>query len=184
MLKIGPCTTQSDLDHILDLQRRNLKASLSSQQVRSDGFVTVEHEPELLGRMNDPYPHIIAKEEEEVVGYALVMEERWRHEIEVLLPMFEEIDRQSWKGRSLMEWDYFIMGQVCVEDAYRGKGVFRKLFEGLKAQMEPHFDCCITEIALSNQRSLHAHLAVGFEEFHRYPASDGDEWILVVQDYR
>jgi hypothetical protein len=45
--------------------------------------------------MNSACAHIIAKDDNTVVGFALVMLSGLRNEIEVLIPMFERIDELS-----------------------------------------------------------------------------------------
>jgi predicted GNAT family N-acyltransferase len=172
-----------DIQGILQLQQLNLLRSVSPDQRRAEGFVTVEHDEALLWSMNHPFPHVIAEVGDRIVGYTLVMEQKWRHRIAVLFSMFEQID-QVLETQNSLGSNYFVMGQVCVAEDYRGKGVFRGLYDQLKKSMSPHFELCITEIALENQRSLEAHLAVGFEEFHRHRDETGVDWVLVQQDYR
>lgn len=171
-----------DITEILELQQSNLARALSTAQRSTFGYVTVEHDAELLWKMNHPYPHSIAVVDDRIVGYVLVMERKWRESIEVLYSLFEQIDRlmDDQHGSYV---NYFIMGQVCVAEHYRGKGIFRGLYEHLQQNMSPDFELCITEIAADNHRSLDAHLAIGFEEFHRHTDGDGIEWVIVRQDY-
>jgi len=64
---------KSELEQILALQKRNTKANLSAEEIRKEGFVTVAHSLALLEEMNTASPHIIAKDKDIVVGYALCM---------------------------------------------------------------------------------------------------------------
>ena len=175
---------EDDLRDILSLQQLNLKQALSPEETRSEGYVTVKHDLALLRALNSPYRHVLARSGDVLAGYALVMERRWKHEIEVLIPMFDEIDAQRYQGVEVKSSKYFVMGQVCVAPEFRGKGIFRGLYAKMKSVMSSEFDFLITEIASDNQRSLNAHLAIGFEEFHRYPSGKEFDWILVIQDYR
>lgn len=175
-------TSDSDLLKILELQRKNLPQNLDEEMMSKEGFVTVEHDIELLRQMNQPFQHIIAKADGSLVGYALVMEQKWRDRIEVLVPMFAEIDKVM-RSRGLSEESYFVMGQVCVDVDFRGKGVFRGQYDCLKESMSSHFRYCITEIAADNIRSMNAHLSVGFVEFHRYQDKSETEWVLVILEY-
>ena len=63
-------STTEELLQILSLQRMNLKSSISAEEMNQEGFVTVEHDLDLLKRMNNACPHIIAKEDEKIVAYS------------------------------------------------------------------------------------------------------------------
>ena len=66
-------STDKELLEILDIQKKNLKVALSENDKKSEGFVSVDHTFEVLKRMNLACPHVIAKSDEKVVGYALCM---------------------------------------------------------------------------------------------------------------
>ena len=66
--------------------------------------------------MHLAYPHIIAKCGNEVVGYALCMHPKFANEIELLKPMFLEMESLVPKVR-----DFMVMGQVCVAKDFRKK---------------------------------------------------------------
>ena len=83
----------SELSQILKLQKAILPSSLSEKEKLSEGFVTVSHTKELLRAMNEKCRHILAKSGKSVVGYALCMHPDFRNEIDVLKPMFRQIDK-------------------------------------------------------------------------------------------
>lgn len=179
-------TVASDLSHltdILDLQKVNVSQAITEQERKEQGFVTCRHDIDLLDRMNRPFPHIIALDDSRVVGYALVMLSAMREEIDVLKPMFEQIDQLSIESKPLMEVDYFIMGQVCVGKAYRGQGLFNGLYEHLRHQMSSSFNVVITEVSAYNTRSLRAHYNQGFKLLKKYTAPDGHPWELIYWDW-
>lgn len=165
-----------ELDQILRLQKDNLFDSVTPEDKVSEGFLTVKHDLDLLTRMNNVCPHIIAKSGESVVGYALCMHPDFSNEIEVLWPMFAEIDRHV--SRSELS-PFIIMGQICIDKAYRKQGIFRMLYETMQGAVQPNFKNIITEVDAKNIRSLQAHYAVGFEKLSSYQ-SGGQEWELIV----
>ena len=124
--------TAGDIQQIFDLQKINLPTAISEEESKEQGFVTINHELELLQFMNQPYPHAIAKVDHELAGYALVMLRELENRIPLLVPMFAKINAINHKGQLLKESRYFIMGQVCVAKAYRRKGVFAGLYHQLK----------------------------------------------------
>ncbi|WP_026811268.1 GNAT family N-acetyltransferase [Arenibacter latericius] len=172
-IQITTCTTENELQQILDLQKKNRPANLSSEEKAQEGFVTVSHTLELLSRMNAVCPHIGAKDGDVVVGYALCMHPNFGLEIEILKPMIAEIN-------SLLPPPdpYIIMGQICIDKEYRKMGIFRKLYEAMKDTVQPKFTSIITEVDTSNPRSLNAHYAVGFTDLRTY-VSGKYEWKLI-----
>lgn len=163
----------NELEEILKLQRQNLASNISKETIQKEGFVTVSHTLELLQKMNDTCPHIVAKDKDRVVGYALCMHPNFSNEIPILQSMFKEL-------RSILSKDesFIVMGQVCIEKEYRGKGIFRGLYNAMKHAVMPKFKYIVTEVDAANQRSLNAHLAIGFKTIKKYH-SDGREWYLI-----
>ena len=66
-------TTDEELAQILALQKANHSSTLSEADAARDGFVTVMHSLDLLNKMNNAAPQIIAKDGQTVIAYALVM---------------------------------------------------------------------------------------------------------------
>lgn len=170
---------------MLDLQAENHVSVVSASVAQEQGFVTVKHNPEVLQRMNAVAPSIIAKHGDRVVGYALVMPRSFAPHIPILQPMFDLLDTLSWKGRALKENPrWFVMGQICVADGYRGMGIFDGMYQQMKAACQKEYDFVITEIAERNTRSIRAHERVGFKTLHTFSdAVAGEDWRVVVLDF-
>ncbi len=181
-LIITHAVTASDLENILALQSLNLATNIPEDVARHEGFVTIKHTIELLEVMNRPYPHVIAKDLEDVVGYALVMLPDLAPEIPFLKPMFDTFSSMNYNGLRIRKEDYFVMGQICVAKDYRSTGVFARMYDYLTTSMKAHFKYCITEISQSNQRSLAAHLKLGFTIIHEHIGEDGINWYTVLLD--
>ncbi len=167
-----------ELHQIIALQRNNLVTSVSQEEREKEGFVTVEHNITILKKMNDLQPHIIARDGDRVVGYALSMVKEFRNEIEILKPMFSKIDTSLDSTNS-----YITMGQICIDKAYRKQGMFRGLYYKMRDELMNTYDLLITEVAANNLRSLQAHHAVGFETLLVYE-SNGIEWNLIQWDWK
>ena len=174
MILYKQVSTDEELEQILALQQKNLPKNLSNAQMAKDGFLTVEHSYDILKEMNDVCPHIIAVENGQVIGYALCMHPKFAESIDILKPMFYEINKAI-QGKT----NYMVMGQICVAVSHRGMGLFRQLYVTMKSKLPPGFDSIITEVDAKNHRSMRAHQAIGFAELKRYH-SDGKEWSLIV----
>jgi len=178
MITYSIASTLDELQQILALQQKNIIPSISKEEKETEGFVTVEHDLEILKKMNDLEPHIIAKDQDKVVGYALSMVQACKNDIEVLKPMFERIDALPDTNPS-----YMVMGQVCIAKAYRKKGIFKALYHTMKSRFSSKYDVLITEVAQNNTRSLQAHYAVGFTDMLVYN-TEQTTWHIVQWDWR
>lgn len=184
MISFHKANNTSDLGQVLKLQAANHPQNISRQELAEQGFVTVKHDLTLLRAMNQKFPHIIARDRETLIGYALVMLEEFKDRIPVLMPMFDQMNRLEYKGQSLASIGYFVMGQICIAKAYRGQGVFGGLYEKMRMEMQGLFPMVVTEVASRNTRSLKAHFKVGFETVKEYVADNGEEWQIILWDWR
>lgn len=169
--------TREELIQIRTLQFQNISTSITSEEKLQEGFVTVQHSLELLEQMNTACAHIIAREDQKVVGYALVMLPKFKNEIKILIPMFDRIDALLPINKS-----YVIMGQICVDKNYRRQGIFRQLYLYYKGELQKQFDFLITEVAAINHRSINAHLSVGFKTIEIYE-DKGILWHIMLWDW-
>ena len=166
-----------ELLKVLEIQRKNVKSVLSGEETRSDGFVTVIHDLELLRKMHRHCPHILAKNGNEVLGYALAMVPELRHDIPLLAPLFKEMDAL------LPGSNYLVMGQICIDKPFRGKGLFSGMYNFYREQLKEDYECLVTEVSGENQRSLQAHLHVGFEILHMR-VEHGTTWYMLIWNWR
>jgi GNAT superfamily N-acetyltransferase len=178
MVEARPVASEAELEQILELQQRNLPRNLDERERAEQGFVTVEHTLDVLRRMHAIVPSIVARDDEKLAGYALVMPVQCRSFIPVLDPMFRRLDANA----SLAGRRYYVMGQVCVAKPYRGRGVFDALYAAHREHLKHRYDACVTEISVRNPRSMKAHDRVGFEELERYRDAT-EEWIVVIWNW-
>lgn len=117
------------------------------------------------------------------MAYLLAMTVHSKEDIPVLRPMFAVFEELSFAGKPLSHFRHIVVGQVCVDKRYRGKGVLDACYAFYKTTFQSNYDFAITEIDAANLRSLAAHKRIGFNEFHRYTAPDGKEWVIVLWDW-
>jgi ribosomal protein S18 acetylase RimI-like enzyme len=179
MITYIPVSTDEHIRQILDLQQQNLAANLTDEQKHSQGFVSLVHTFDVLQRMNQQEPSIIALDANNIAGYCLAMTEDFKEEFPDLQPMYKEIALMQAQNKLPVK-PYITIGQVCVAGAYRGQGVFDSLYEAFKKQFSQRYTFAVTEISARNQRSLQAHKRVGFTIIHTHP---GGEWLTVLWDW-
>jgi ribosomal protein S18 acetylase RimI-like enzyme len=174
-----------EVRQILDLQALNHTSALSQEVMADQGFVTVRHDPAVLLRMNQAAPSIIAKHDDQVVGYALVMPRAFAAEVPILQPMFDLLDTLTWRGKALRDNPrWFAMGQICVAEGYRGMGVFDSMYLKMKEVCREGYDFTVTEVAERNTRSMRAHERVGFQTLHTFSdPKAGEDWRVVVLEF-
>lgn len=183
MLHATTVNNTTELQQILQLQQENVAGNITTAELKDQGFVTVVHSLEVLQQMHALQPSVIVKDGDIVVGYALVMPLTFRGFVHQLEPMFDNFKSLHYKNQPLVNYPFYVMGQVCVAKRYRGKAVFEMLYQHHKILFEKDFDFVLTEISTRNYRSLRAHARIGFKEINKY-TDPFDEWSVVVWDWQ
>ena len=177
--------TDDDVRGILALQQKNLKKNLTSEQIKSQGFLTVEHKFSVLKAMNDAHPSVIVKDGDMVVAYCLAMLPQFRNDVPELIALFDTIDKIDYESQTLKDFKYVVMGQVCVGEGYRSMGFFDGMYQKLREELSAKFELCVTDISTNNSRSLKAHARVGFIPVKDFNDATLDEvWRVVVWNWR
>ncbi|RYF99899.1 MAG: GNAT family N-acetyltransferase [Chitinophagaceae bacterium] len=178
----GIAKTENDLHQILALQEKNLKQHLSEDQKSTEGFLTMQFSFELMNNLHKLAPSIVVRDEDKIIGYAIVLLKEGRTFYTDLEGMFVNLEKLQWKGVSLADYKFYVMGQICVDKDYRGQNVFAMLYEEHKNIYKDQFDFIVTEISTSNARSNRAHEKTGFKVLDTY-RDHLDEWNVVLWDW-
>ena len=156
---------------------------ISRKEQEKQGFVTWLYPIQLLQRIHELAPGIIVKDIDKVVGYALVTPVEAGSFHPDLQNMIDNLEPLNYDGKPLSYYNYYVMGQVCIDKEYRGKGIFNLLFQKHREMYSDKYELIVTEISTSNYRSQKAHEKIGFTTIYTY--SDAlDEWNVVVWDWR
>jgi hypothetical protein len=183
MIAIKRVTEPAELEGIKRLQQENLKSTLTAEETSLEGFVTAVYSMEFLQKMHDAEPSVIAKDGDQVVGYALVADPTIRHEHDLLSDLFTTIDNTPYHGKLLKESAYVVVGQLCVAKSNRGQGLVNRMYNYYRDCLSDKFEYCITDIAQDNPRSLKAHQKAGFEVINTL-GYGGIKWDVVLWDWR
>ena len=181
-MKLKCTETHDELNQILEIQKENHYNNVSKNFMNDKGFVTVLHSFKMLKKMHTKAPQIIAKEHGQVVAYALVMLKEFKTLIPALSPMFKTIEKINFKGEALNSLSFYVMGQICVKDQYKRKGLFKKLYLKHKELYSDSFEYCITEVSSSNKPSMMAHQKIGFQTIYTFKDTT-DEWKILLWDW-
>jgi hypothetical protein len=130
-------STNSDLEGILKLQSLNLKDNVGQHERGKEGFVTLQHDLELLNYISGFMGQVVAVNEEkgEVVGYALAKPIAVRDRIPLLKDLVDRLSVVEYKGSPLEADEYYIIGQVCVAQECRGTGLLRRSMTSIRKRL-------------------------------------------------
>lgn len=185
IFKMGLTDSVADFEQIIELNQLNIANMISRDLWATEGFLTLEFDALQLDQMRGPYKHVVAKNKDEVIGYALVLLKEQRHLFPFFDPMFETIDSTIMGGAYLKDSQYFVMAQICVAKKFRGKGVFKALYQKLALQMDTDFNKVVIEVSPKNERSISAHHRIGFgaiipKDINGAPV----EWEVLVWNFK
>ena len=173
----------SDFEKISALNHANLKQYQTEESIREEGFVSWTYPVELLEKMHAYAPSIVAMDGEKMAGYALVARQEAASvhpELALLIDLLQGI---QYEGKSLFQYRFYMMGQICVAKEYRGKGIPDAMYAYHREVNGDAFDFLLTTISTQNVRSIKMHERVGFEVIHTVNDRFGD-WVVVVWDWR
>src|SRR5215211_3461547 len=163
MLKAGLVNSVDELEQIHRLNKLNLKQCLSVDQQKNQGFVTWLYSMDLLKQLHQLASSVIVKDGDKVAGYALTTLKESGNFHADLNAMFEKLKEVVYKGQQLTSFNFYCMGQICIDKQYRSMGIVNMLYQKHKQVYSHLYDFILTEISTSNYRSLKAHQKIGFQ---------------------
>ncbi len=176
--------TDADLQGILALQQANLRRNVSADTVASQGFVTLQYTLAQMQQMHQFGPSVVAKDGDTVVGYVITTLPQTRQFVPELSTLFDQIDALPYQGRLLSTYAYYVAGQVCVAEGYRGQALLDRMYQHHRTVYSNRFQLFITDISTLNTRSLRVHERIGFQVVARfYEPTAAEEWVVVVWDW-
>jgi hypothetical protein len=173
----------SEITSLLELQYVNMVENLSVKEASEQGFLTFQYDETFISEMLTDMPQPVARDGELLVAYALATSKRAAALNPLTKTALNLCETLSINDKALRDMKYYILGQVCVKEGYRGKGIFDDLYLEHKKLFSNTYDCIVTEISQKNTRSLTAHKRIGFQVIHSY--NDGKtDWDIVFWDWR
>lgn len=172
-------TNARQIQQIADLSATNLKSAVDENTKIEQGFLTWEYNVELLSAMHEITPSVIVTYQGDVVGYALTATHAMADVHAEMKVMLQNLSTLQYLGKPLNDYRYYMMGQICIAKAHRGKGLFEQLYQHHKKVYGQSYDFLLTEVSTSNHRSLRAHEKVGFKTIHTY-RDHADEWDVII----
>ncbi len=146
-----------DYPAVLRLQSENFIANLSEEE-RKEGFLSAEFSREQVARMAEDLGTTIAIVDGELVGFLCAFRNEFDHGSPVVAKMLEAYDLVRFEGQTLSSYRSYIYGPVCIDRAYRRRGLLRGLYEAQRQELAGQFQAGVAFVSRSNPHSLNAHI--------------------------
>ena len=174
--------TMSDLAGVKALLAKYHRDTIAPAEL-PDGFVTTKLSDaqfeELIVRENGI---TLAKDGERLAAFAFAA--RWDYwlGVPIMKRMTEVLGEMPFEGMALDMSNTYQYGPVCVDGAYRGKGVFGGIFRASLARFEDRYPVMVTFINQINPRSYAAHTRkAGMTEIGKFDFSGNHYWMMAIR---
>ncbi|MBM2803518.1 MAG: acetyltransferase domain protein [Deltaproteobacteria bacterium] len=147
-----------DYSTIVQLNSANFIANLSEDQ-RKDGFLSAVFTLEQTAAMAEDLGTTVAIVDGVLAGFLCAFRNDFNHGSPVVAKMIESYDRMWFEGKLLSRYNTYAYGPVCIDRAYRRKGLLRGLYEAQKRELAGKFEVGVALIARNNPHSVQAHVA-------------------------
>lgn len=154
---------ESDISAIQTLFWANLRSNLTPAQAQRSGFVVVEYPDWLLRAMMSLEPLLVVRDGDTLAGYLYPIPDYYRYIFPAFRERFAMMDEIIYQGKRLSELRFMKLGQVVIAEEYKGKGVFKLLYEELRRRYSGQYKLVVTRIGSANPRSLAGHQKLGFQ---------------------
>ena len=143
---------------ILRLQSANFIGNLSIEE-QKEGFLSAEFTSQQVTEIAEDLGTTIALSDKAVVAFLCAFRNEFNHGSPVIAKMLESYDRVEFNGKALSSYISYVYGPVCIDRAYRRRGLLRGLYEAQKQELAGCFEVGVAFVSRTNPHSLHAHVA-------------------------
>ncbi|HEY7316961.1 MAG TPA: N-acetyltransferase [Candidatus Binatia bacterium] len=147
-----------DYSDILRLQSENFIGNLAEEQ-RSEGFLSAEFSPIQVAKLAEDLGTTIATVDTQLAGFLCAFRNQFDHGSPVVAKMLDAYPLVRFEGQPLSSYNSYVYGPVCIDRAYRRRGLLRGLYKTQKQEIAGLFDVGVAFVSRSNPHSLSAHIA-------------------------
>lgn len=147
--------SKEDFPLILDLQKRNLIQNLTNDQ-RLNGFLSIEFTNEMLEQVIQDIPIIKAFTKDKIIGYRMAQSLEFNLRFPLVSKIIERFPITFFQTKPISDYRAFISGPTCIDESFRGLGIYEGLFKEMMKAVKTRFEIGVTFISESNKRSLAA----------------------------
>jgi len=170
--------TPTHIPGIIKLQNKYLFAYLTEEE-RKKGFVTTPFTELQIRHAIDENGLFIAIADEFVFGYVFAGTWAYFSAWPIFPFMIDRLAGKKFGNIIISDTNTFQYGPVCIDEKYRGTGLFSQLFEGMRIEMAKRFPVGLTFINQVNTYSYHAHTKkLGMELIDTFPYNGNEYYTL------
>ena len=148
---------KNDITGILSLQEKYLFRNLTDEE-RKSGFVTTPFTVNQIEEIIKQNGIFVAENENHVIiAYAFAGSWKYFEQWEIFNFMVSRFPKLSFHGREITTENSFQYGPVCIDKAYRGKGLLNLIFEEMRIEFFKKYPISVTFINKVNEISEKAH---------------------------
>lgn len=149
--------TQTDYSGICELARSHYKENPTPAD-RQQGFLSARFSLQQITDIANSLGIIIASDAGRVAGFMCASRCEWSDQPAIVRQMLDNLWRYRFHEQPLDKSKVFVYGPVCIDLAYRGRGVLRKMHQCLNRGMDGLYPAGVAFVANDNQASLRAHI--------------------------
>jgi hypothetical protein len=170
-----------DYGGILRLQEANFIANLSPEE-RLEGFLSAQFTPRQVAEMAADLGTMVAVAGDVVAGFLCAFRREYETGSPVIAKMLAAYERVRFEGRPLSSYSSYIYGPVCIDRAYRRRGLLGGLYRAQRSDLAGRFDVGVAFVSRDNPHSLQAHVAgLGMTEVGDFALNERSYVILAFR---
>ena len=152
---------QQDFDKIVALHTKYLAENLSSAQKKYGFFLTAYSREDFVAMDNSLYVAVCLNEHE-LCGYLGVSQPEFNLSSPIFSKITNALSQYTYKGKNISKHKYFMVNQLCVDEAYRHQHIPLSLCQHVLHALPEDYDLAITFSAHENERSVAFIKSLGF----------------------
>jgi hypothetical protein len=147
----------TDYPEIVRLNEANFIANLTEEE-REDGFLSAIFTEQQVAAMASDLGIIVAVVDARIAGFLCAIRNEFDHGSAVVAKMIASYERIEFEGVSLTSYRSYVYGPVCIDRAFRRRGLLRGLYEAQTQDLAGQFEIGVALVSRHNRHSLDAHV--------------------------
>ncbi len=153
--------------------------SASNPDAQQQGFLSAQMSLSQVEHFANELGIVVAVEQGEVAGFLNLSFAAGDRQPPIIKQMVSHFHELRFQSRPMAEYQMFLYGPVCINSAYRGQGILRKMFDQMKVELLGKYDLGIAFVAENNPHSLAVHLSgLGMTEIGQFEFKQNNYHIL------
>lgn len=146
----------NDINGVIELQEKYLLANTPINN-RKNGFVTTPFSFKQIENIISLEGLFVAEYDLKIIAYAFAGSWDFFSQWAIFPFMLNRLEQLNFRDELIFKNNSFQYGPICIDENFRGAGVFQNLFEFMRIKMNKQYKIGVTFINKINERSYIAH---------------------------